>query len=118
MRAQLPNGTYVNRAHPFSNQIVLRDPNGNIVVRDLVHVLFNDGYVAGEFYETPYSTERFIYEVGHHRAFRDLAGADPFDKMLADSGLAAQWPWGPEDPTWLDWRRLSIDYRYKRFWYE
>ena len=95
MRAPLPNGAHLNRAHPFSEQIVLRAPDGEIVVRDVAHVLFNDQYVAGAFYETPYSTERFVYKVGDDRAFRDLAGdEDPFEAMLDASGIEAEWPWG------------------------
>ena len=117
MRAQLPNGAYVNRAHPFSDRIVLRAPDGEIVARDLAYVVFNDGYVAGATYETPYSTERFIYKLGDDRAFRDWA--DPknlFAKMLADSGLEAQWPWGYEDPERLDWDGFLT--RYSRAWHE
>ena len=108
-RADLPNGAYLNRANPFSDEIVLRDPNGTIVMRDISHVLFNDRYVAGEFYETPYSSERFVYKVGDDRAFRDGAGDDdPFEAMLEASGLESEWPWGAEDPNWLDYKRLLV----------
>ena len=114
MRAPLPNGAYLNRAHPFSEQIVLRAPDGEIVVRDVAHVLFNDQYVAGAFYETPYSTERFVYKVGDERAFRNLAGDDdPFDAIFDASGLEAEWPWGPEDPNWLDFNQLLVKFGYR-----
>jgi hypothetical protein len=119
MRAQLPNGAYVNRAHLFSDQIVLRAPNGGVVIRDIAYVLFNEEYVAGAFHDAPYSTVRFVYKVGDDRAFRDDAGAgDPFETMLDASGLEAEWPWGSEDPTRLDWQRLLVDQRYSRTWYE
>ena len=49
-KPNFPNGAYLNRAHPFSNEIVLRALDGRIVVRGIVHVLFNDRYVAGQFY--------------------------------------------------------------------
>ena len=39
-----------------------------------------------------------------------------FAKMLADSGLEAQWPWGYEDPERLDWDQLLT--RYSRAWHE
>ena len=58
-------------------------------------MVFNDDYVAGAIYETPYSTERFIYKLGDERAFRDLGGADdPFEKMLP---IAASRPNGRGD---------------------
>lgn len=105
----------MNRAHPFSDQIVLREPDGEIVVRNVVHVLFNEGYVAGERYGTPNSTERFIYRVGDDRAVLDGAGDDDaFDSMLAASGFdQSDWPWGPEDPAWLDYGRLLVHLGYR-----
>jgi hypothetical protein len=109
MRGPLPGGAHLSRMHPFSERIVLRAPDGEVVVRDVAHVLFNDDYIAGEFYDTPHSTERFVYKVGDDRAHRDLAGDDdPFEAMLDASGLEAEWPWGPEDPNWLDYKRLLV----------
>jgi hypothetical protein len=114
IRAELPNGVYLNRVHPFSEQIVLRAPDGRIVVRDIAHVLFNDRYVAGEIYETPFSRERFVYRVGDDAAVRDSGGADdPFEAMLDASGLEDEWPWGPEDPNWLDFNRLLVRSGYR-----
>ena len=119
-RAQLPNGAYVNRAHPFSDQVVLRAPDGAIIIRDVAHVLFNEEYVAGELYDAPYSTERFIYRIGDEHAVLDRAvESATFDRMLAESGLdEGDWPWGSEDPMWLDFRRLMEDPDYKRVWHE
>ena len=114
IRAELPNGAFLNRAHPFSDEIVLRAPDGRIVVRDIVHVLFNDRYVAGQFYVARHSTARFIYRVGDDKAVRDVAGVDdPFDVILAASGLGENWPWGREDPSWLDFRRLLVRLGYR-----
>ena len=93
---------------------MLRAPDGEIVVRDVAHILFNDQYVAGAFYETPYSTERFVYRVGDEQALLDRAGDDdPFETMLDASGLEAEWPWGPEDPEWLDFNRLLVRFGYR-----
>jgi hypothetical protein len=114
LRAELPNGAYLNRAHPFSDQIVLRAPRGQVVVRDVAYILFNDRYVAGERHLTPYDTGRFVYRVGDAKAVLDIAGADdPFEGILAASGLEEKWPWGPEDPNWLDFRRLLVRLGYR-----
>ena len=112
IRAELPSGAYVNRAHPFSDQIVLRAPGGDIVVRDVVHVLFNEDYVAGEHHVTRDFTRRFIYRVGDEKAIEDSGADGQFDEMLGASGLNEKWPWGPEDPTWLDFRRLLVHLGY------
>ena len=114
IRAELPNGAYLNRAHPFSDEIVLTAPDGHIVVRGIVHVLFNDRYFAGQFYVARNSTARFIYRVGDEEAVRDVAGVDdPFDVMLAASALGKTWPWGREDPSWLDFKRLLVHLGYR-----
>ena len=120
IRVELPNGAILNRLHLLSDRIVLRNPSGRIMVRDVAYIVFNQRAVAGEQYLHDWETTRFIYVTGGKAAILDGGGRDdPFEVALRGSGLEeTAWPTDSEDLRWLDYYRLAHNDRYRRFWYE
>ena len=90
LKAELPNGTYLNRVNLFSayDDIVLRHPSGRILVPPTVEfVCFNDNYVMGTRYGPAHSSRGFIYRKGDDEA---VFGGEKFDRMEKDSGLCEE----------------------------
>jgi hypothetical protein len=118
-KAELPNGTYLNRVHLFSeyDDVVLRHPSGRILVPHRIEfVCFNDVYVMGWRHGPAHRSLQFIYRKGDDEAV--FVGAQ-FDQMRKESGLCDERGSRPADEvTWIGYGILVKDKRYRREWYE
>ncbi len=119
LKAELPNGTYLNRVHLFSeyDDIVLRHPSGRILVPPKIDfVCFNDDYVMGTRFGPAHSSRGFIYRKGDAEA---VFGGEKFDQMEKESGLCDERGSRPADEAeWTGYGILVKDKRYRRAWYE
>ena len=119
LRAELPNGTYLNKLHLFSefDDVVLRHPSGRILVPPKIEfVCFNDVYVMGTRHGPAHSSRGFIYRKGDAEA---VFGGERFDQMEKESGLCDERGSRPEDEIeWIGYGILVTYPRYRRAWYE
>ncbi len=119
LKAELPNGAYLNRVHLFSgyDDIVLRHPSGRILVPPRIDfVCFNDIYVMGSRYGPAHPSRVFIYRKGDEEA---VFGGERFAQMRKESGLCDERGSRPADePTLIGYGILVKDKRYRRAWYE
>ena len=119
LKAELPNGTYLNRVHLFSgyNDVVLRHPSGRILVPPSIDfVCFNDIYVMVWRYGPAHRSRQFIYRKGDDEAVFAVA---QFEEMRKESGLCDKRGSRPADEAeWIGYGILVKDKRYRRAWYE
>ncbi len=119
LKAELPNGTYLNRVNLFSDydDVVLRHPDGRILVPPSIDfVCFNDIYVMVWRYGPAHSSRQFIYRKGDDEAVFDVA---QFKQMRKESGLCEERGSRPADEAeWIGYGILVKDPRYRRAWYE
>ena len=119
LKAELPNGTYLNRVHLFSeyDDVVLRHPSGRILVPPSIDfVCFNDIYVMGSRYGPAHPSRGFIYRKGDEEA---VFGGVRLAQMRKESGLCDERGSRPADEAeWTGYGILVKDPRYRRAWYE
>ena len=119
LKAELPNGTYLNRVSLFSeyDDVVLRHPSGRILVPPKIEfVCFNDDYVMGTRHGPAHSSRGFIYRKGYEEA---VFGGEKFDRMEKESGLCDERGSRPTDEiTWIGHGILVTYPRYRRAWYQ
>jgi len=119
LKAELPNGAYLNRVHLFSgyDDVVLRHPSGRILVPPSIDfVCFNDIYVMVWRYGPAHRSRQFIYRKGDDEA---VFGVAQFEQMRKESGLCEERGSRPADEAeWTGYGILVKDKRYRRAWYE
>ncbi len=119
LKAELPNGTYLNRVNLFSDydDVVLRHPSGRILVPPSIDfVCFNAVYVMVWRFGPAHRSRQFIYRKGDDEAVFDVA---QFKQMRKESGLCEQRGSRPADEAeWTGYGILVKDKRYRRAWYE